>query len=141
MYVNSAYAGHNRERDMNTVISGHLAPVRKRLLRIAPALALGALLLSPLTISPLTPTSAHADAGSYDAVAQFSLASNPGRAWSYLANGSLLTSQTLDCGATSTVACWWNGQQFPTNARVSANQSSQTQSASTVVLPPGYVYL
>src|SRR3974390_1222387 len=59
----------------------------------------------------LVVASTPAFAGPYNAVDDFSLGSNPNGSWSYLSNGSLMTSAENPCVVESSVAgliCWQN---------------------------------
>lgn len=63
--------------------------------------------------------------GVYDAAAQFSTQSNPHGHWSYLADGSLLTTAVPKnvCGVKQFKE-WWNAAQEPDSASVTANKTT-----------------
>jgi hypothetical protein len=69
----------------------------------------------------------------FSAVKQFSTATNPNGAWSYLYEEALFT-QTNCC--LDTLSYWENGRADPTFASLAANSTGTTQSFDTVVLPP-----
>ena len=79
-----------------------------------------------------------ASAGSvYDAVADFSLSSNPNGTWSYLSGApgsapSLMT-QTI---VTTSQNDWWNGQQLPDAAYVAKNPTGSIVFLGTRIQPP-----
>jgi hypothetical protein len=70
--------------------------------------------------------------GVYDAGSQFSTKSNPHGAWSYLVNGSLLTTAVPNsvCGVKQ-FKDWWNGQQEPDSASVTANKTTSSHECTT----------
>ena len=73
----------------------------------------------------------------YDAVADFSIASNPNGAWSYLYNlgsGPQLLTQTI-VGSTG-IDYWWSGQGIPDSIVTFKNTTSAPVDDGTRVLPP-----
>lgn len=97
--------------------------------------------LAVLIVAALAgPVTASAASTKFDAVAQFSLTKNPNGVWSYRENGNLF-SQTINNDGGGPLTCWWNAQQVPTSENVCANQTSQTVSFQTIVIPPGWIDL
>jgi hypothetical protein len=83
-----------------------------------------------------------AQASSYNAVTDFSLASNPNGAWSYLVSGTLLGNPTSNNPSFVGLDYWWNGQAIPNSSIVAWNSTGSTQTySSTVVLPPNVLLL
>jgi hypothetical protein len=81
-----------------------------------------------------------AAAQSYNPFTQFSIKSNPAGAWSYVANGALLTAKSKTCNGVTKDFCWTNGGSgFPDVAADEANKTGQTISYADVTLPAKYL--
>jgi hypothetical protein len=84
-------------------------------------------------------------AETWDAVKNFSTASNPNSAWSYGwassfgGTFSLLTSNE-DCPQTG-LECWQNGLQYPDAAQLSKNTTPNSLLFMSVVVPPNTIWL
>ena len=89
---------------------------------LAVTLACAAIAALSLTFVPVA-----AAASTYDAVADFSISSNPNGAWSYLYNtgtgNQLLTQTTIPLGVPG-VNSWWNGSNIPDSVRTFQNTNS-----------------
>lgn len=95
-----------------------------------PAVAAFALLLASVPI---------ASAGTvYDAVADFSLSSNPNGTWSYLsaAPGSAPGLMTQTGVTPPGLDYWWDGQPEPDSAVIAKNATGSTVDYLTEILPP-----
>ena len=98
------------------------------------------LVLAAVTLVVLAGDLPSASAGSvYDAVADFSISSNPNGQWSYFYdNGSgpqlLPRTQTDAYGATGLDA-WWTGLSIPQYVKTAKNTTGSTVHVSTLVLP------
>jgi hypothetical protein len=80
----------------------------------------------------------------WDAVQNFSTASNPNGAWTYGTEPSLNGAftafpQTLTCFTDA--PCWYNGQTYPNAAAVELNTSVYTQHYLTVIVPNNMLYI
>jgi hypothetical protein len=83
-----------------------------------------------------------AQASSFNAVNNFSLASNPNGVWSYLVSGALLGNPTSNNPSLVGLDYWWNGQAIPNSSIVAWNSTGSTQTySSTVVLPTNVLLL
>lgn len=77
---------------------------------------------------------------SYNAVDDFSIASNPNGVWSYLASGTpLSTSGHNFGGGQSGWDYWWSAQPIPTSEAIFKNVTGSPTQLLTIVLPPGYL--
>ena len=82
-----------------------------------------------------------AQASSFNAVTDFSLASNPNGVWSYLVSGTLLGNPTNNDPSFVGLDYWWNGQAIPNSSIVAWNSTGSTQTYSNGVITPTNVLL
>jgi hypothetical protein len=71
----------------------------------------------------------------YNPVAQFGVKHNPNGAWSYLADGMLLSKTLKSCAGVSGFNCWWTGESQPSSGTIGGNRSADTVSYDTIRLP------
>jgi hypothetical protein len=69
----------------------------------------------------------------YDALADFSTASNPNGVWSYLYNGLSALPTATTFGANPQLQSWWDGQTVPNSVNIIANTSGTDIQSGTVV--------
>ncbi len=79
----------------------------------------------------------HAQAATFSAVGDFSLAANPNGVWSYLyvVPGPTTESLTQNCSIAGE-ACWWNGGGIPNSVVIAKNTTNANNSFADVVQPP-----
>jgi trimeric autotransporter adhesin len=77
----------------------------------------------------------------YNAVTDFSLSANPNGVWSYLSNGSLLSSAVIGSGSTAGWNTWSDGKTLPNYADIGANVSGNTLIISNSIVMPTNVLL
>jgi hypothetical protein len=81
-----------------------------------------------------------ARATTYNAVNDFSIASNPNGVWSYLVSGApLSTSGHNYGGGQSGLDYWWSAQPVPNSEAIFKNVTGSPTQLLTIVLPPGYL--
>jgi hypothetical protein len=83
--------------------------------------------------------SGSARATTYNAVNDFSLASNPNGVWSYLASGTPLGTPAVNFGGASGLDAWWSAEAEPNSESVFKNITSSPVTLLTIVVPPGYL--
>ncbi len=83
----------------------------------------------------------NASATSFNAVSDFSLASNPNGSWSYLASSSLLSTAVVGSGSLAGIDYWWSNQSEPNSDVIGKNMKSSTISFESIVLPVGYLWM
>ncbi len=80
----------------------------------------------------------------WDALQDFSTASNPNGAWTYgtePALGGTLTPFSVSTTCFTDGPCWWNGQNYPNSAAVELNTSLYPQHVDTIIVPTNEVWL
>ena len=92
----------------------------------------------PMTLAFVCLSVPRVQAGAvYNAVADFSISSNPNGQWSYLYNnGSGLQLLTQPIVLSDGIDYWWDGMAIPNDVATLKNTTNSTVSASTRVLPP-----
>lgn len=84
--------------------------------------------------------------GTYNAVREFSIKSNPNGVWSYVYSGGLMTQKSNDAGGIKRLDNWSDGESFPTSSSVTGNKTGQTQSVpngigGSITFPTNYLEL